>query len=203
MRQPPHIERDELEAFLRDIDLFTPTVSAALDLAISVHGRQQRYGGAPYLEEHVFPVTRDVIGYLVDRQFPDLETAAAAALLHDVVEDSTDVTEPQLSKQFGSRVAAWVVTLSKPAERNDGNPERETEEDYLAGIAVSPFPVRAIKVFDRLNNLAGLHLRSRRDQEHYLEETRARFLNLASGVDPELRARMEALVAAQEPEGAR
>ncbi|HJL70279.1 MAG TPA: HD domain-containing protein, partial [Anaerolineales bacterium] len=75
-------------------------VERAYAFAQRAHSGQTRASGAPYIEHSL--AVADILATL---GLP--ASALAAALLHDVVEDSaTSVTE--LKKQFGAEVAALV-----------------------------------------------------------------------------------------------
>src|ERR1700733_14040956 len=73
-------------------------VRRAFDVANRAHAGQTRLSGAPYVS-HSVPV-----GLIVAQLGLDA-TSAAAAVLHDVVED-TEVTLEQISEEFGPAVAA-------------------------------------------------------------------------------------------------
>ena len=89
-------------------------VNDALMLAITAHGNQRRkYTGAPYVVHpiHVSKIVETVV------HTPEM---VAAALLHDVVED-TNVTLKQIESQFGSVVAEYVHYCTNVSEKKDGN----------------------------------------------------------------------------------
>lgn len=88
----------------------------AVQLASRAHAGQTDKLGAPYIE-HPLAVA-ELLG-------PAPEYVRAAAVLHDVVED-TDVTLEAVRQQFGARVASLVDALTHRAW--------ETREDYLARI---------------------------------------------------------------------
>ena len=80
-------------------------VERAYAFAQRAHSGQTRASGAPYIEHSL--AVADILATL---GLP--ASALAAALLHDVVEDSaTSVTE--LKKQFGAEVAALVDGVTK------------------------------------------------------------------------------------------
>ena len=88
-------------------------VSEAIVFAVKAHdGMRRRKGDAPYV---LHPMEAAVIvGSMSDDQ-----NLIAAAVLHDVVED-TECTLEQLQKQFGTDVAMLVdgVTKLKKVEKN-------------------------------------------------------------------------------------
>ena len=86
-----------------------PLARDAYDLLLSKHaGQRQKVNGRPYIE-HPVAVASDVskAGF-----GPDL---VAAALLHDVVEDS-DTTVTELEDRFGDTVAGLVEVMTDTAE---------------------------------------------------------------------------------------
>ncbi|MGH7242448.1 MAG: HD domain-containing protein [Phycisphaerales bacterium] len=76
------------------------------------------------------------------------EEALAAALLHDLIEDTTTDYD-DLLERFGRTVADMVAALTK----NMSMPEAAREKDYDARIARSDWRVRLIKLADAYDNL--------------------------------------------------
>lgn len=150
-------------------------VHEAYRLAKDAHAGQTRHEGTPYI---VHPLRVALL--LAGR--PDLDADArilAAALLHDVVED-TGITVNELAIRFGDEVAGWVRALTKPPK--EARPQ-DWEERYYAALSTAPRPARLIKLADRLDNLAGLSLRPEAKQAAYHRETRAYLLPLAATTD--------------------
>jgi (p)ppGpp synthase/HD superfamily hydrolase len=82
-----------------------PRFVAALDWAIELHGTQRKKGSdVPYVA-HLLAVA----GLVLDDG--GTEKQAAAALLHDVLED-TDATAAEVRERFGRKVARIVVACS-------------------------------------------------------------------------------------------
>lgn len=97
----------------------------------------------PYIA-HPFRVTmtvRDIFGI-------DDPTALAAALLHDVIEDTT-ADYDDLEEQFGKEVADVVAALTKDMRM----PESEREGAYDEQLAKAPWQARAVKLADVYDNL--------------------------------------------------
>ena len=80
-------------------------IRAALDIAGQAHVAQTRASGEPYLT-HAIAVADIVAGMRLDHE------SIAAAILHDVVED-TDVTLEQITEQCGPSVAHLVDGVTK------------------------------------------------------------------------------------------
>src|SRR5215469_17351678 len=99
----------------------------AADFAAAHHGDQQRPTGAPYTEHLLEALEVLVRGAGVTD--PDI---LCAAVLHDVVEDTSGTLE-DISTVFGPRVAELVrwVTIPEPA---DGADRKAAKESYLKGL---------------------------------------------------------------------
>jgi len=85
----------------------------ALLFATAAHyaiGQTRKYSGEPYI---VHPVA---VAELV-MSVPHTPEMVAAALLHDVLED-TDVPYSVLEEEFGSTVAEYVQLLSDPPKES-------------------------------------------------------------------------------------
>src|SRR5580658_10499780 len=80
-------------------------VRRAFEVANRAHAGQTRLSGEPYVSHSV------AVGLIVAELGLDA-TSAAAAVLHDVVED-TEVTLEQLSEEFGPVVAEIVDGVTK------------------------------------------------------------------------------------------
>ena len=119
-------------------------VNDALMLAITAHGNQRRkYTGAPYVVHpiHVSKIVETVV------HTPEM---VAAALLHDVVED-TNVTLKQIESQFGSVVAEYVHYCTNVSEKKDGNRtfRKKMDADHFA---LGPAESQTIKIADLISN---------------------------------------------------
>ena len=179
----------ELVATLRRLDLFTPRVSAALELARTAHAGATRRD-APLLEQHIYPVTRDVATHLAQNQPAEAETGTIVALLHDIIEEADAVTPEMLAERFGQGVADAVALLTKPSKVGAAASDSRTDAAYAAAIADGPYVVKIVKVFDRINNLTTAYRRREPDRRRYLDETRRHYLPLAAQVDLGVATRM-------------
>jgi guanosine-3',5'-bis(diphosphate) 3'-pyrophosphohydrolase len=79
----------------------------------------------------------------------DDEVALAAALLHDVIEDTTGEYD-DLREAFGEQVADVVAALTKDMRL----PEREREAAYDSQLAAAPWQARLIKLADVYDNVS-------------------------------------------------
>ena len=106
----------------------TGIIQKAFDIAAEQHKGGVRKGGTiPYLS-HLLAVSALVIEHGGD------EVQAAAALLHDVLED-TDITELKLEESMGKEVTAIVNACSskKFGDKKEDDPWT-TKERYLAKL---------------------------------------------------------------------
>ncbi|MGZ6652009.1 MAG: HD domain-containing protein, partial [Solirubrobacteraceae bacterium] len=79
------------------------------------------------------------------------EEVVAAALLHDVVED-TEVTLDEVRQRFGARVAQLVECVTEDPEL----PTPERKRAYREGLRHSPDAARAICAADKVCNASDL-----------------------------------------------
>jgi (p)ppGpp synthase/HD superfamily hydrolase len=129
-------------AFVARSDL----VARAYERAASAHqGQRRKDDGSPYITH---PVA--VAGLLHDAGFDD--ELIAAALLHDVVED-TDMDSGDLSERFGERVAELVDALSEDEGIQD---YEERKREHREQVADAGSDAIAIYIADKLSNLRDL-----------------------------------------------
>lgn len=133
-----------------------PRFVAALDWAIELHGSQRKKGSdVPYVA-HLLAVA----GLVLDDG--GSEKQAAAALLHDVLED-TDTTPDEIRARFGKKVARIVVactdvpvggTHSKKRARRDASTWRARKERSIAKLVdpATPRGVLRVRAADALVN---------------------------------------------------
>ena len=135
-------------------------IERALRFSASAHRGQKRMSGEDFVS-HSIAVAMILINQLLD------STSIAAALLHDVVEDS-DVRGEDIAREFGPEVAGIVDGLTKIASLTFRSSAEEQVENYrklLMSIAKDA-RVIIIKLADRLHNMRTL--------EHLAPEKRAR-----------------------------
>ncbi len=200
MNGSPALSRQELIDILQDHGFLTDLTLAAFALAEDVHGDQRRSGGGPYLEEHVYPVTANVVRYLAGQRPEDAGLTVIVSLLHDAIEDSNTLIAQHIETEFGAVIALRVAVLTKPDKRRGVSPQSSEDEEalYVSGIANADEAVRVVKVFDRLNNLAAVHQREPSRRRAYLVETRSHYVSLARSVDEALAGQMIDLLNEQE-----
>jgi (p)ppGpp synthase/HD superfamily hydrolase len=124
-----------------------PLVRSALEQARADHAGQVRNGsgGMPYVEH---PVT--VAARLDEHGYP--AEVLAAALLHDVVEDSETSLE-ELREKFGDEVAGMVGALT---DDETIEPYRERKAEHRERVAAAEPGALAIYAADKLTNTVTL-----------------------------------------------
>ncbi|MEO8083320.1 MAG: bifunctional (p)ppGpp synthetase/guanosine-3',5'-bis(diphosphate) 3'-pyrophosphohydrolase [Ardenticatenales bacterium] len=162
----------------------------AYEVAAAAHASQRRKSGEPYII-HPVAVAQIVAEFGLD---PD---AIAAALLHDVVED-TAVGDAELRATFGDGVADLVRGVTKiseieardmsaalPREGKDKERDRElaTEAENLRRLllaSVDDLRVILIKMADRLHNMETLAALKPERQQRMARETLEIYAPLAN-----------------------
>jgi (p)ppGpp synthase/HD superfamily hydrolase len=123
-------------------------IARALAKATEAHAGQTRNGsgGLPYIEH-----PRMVAATLAARDYGD--ATLAAAILHDVVEDS-DTTVEELRAEFGDEIADLVAALS-----DDESIEsyRDRKDEHRRRVAEVDGDALAIYAADKLTNMTTLH----------------------------------------------
>ena len=147
-------------------------VREAYDFAQAAHKEKVRESGDPYFS-HCDAVAKTVSDWELD------EESVAAALLHDVVED-TGYSLRDIEKKFGKEVAFLVDSLTKL--KNIQYPERDPDVETLRKFIISfsrDLRVVIIKLADRLHNMQTLeHLPAER-QKKFAWETSEIYAPLA------------------------
>lgn len=129
---------------------WSPIVERALRIAATHHAPQSRKGSdIPYIT-HPFGVAM-----LLQRFGFDNDEILAAALLHDVVED-TEYTLDELASDFPPTVVETVASLSerKYDEQNIMRPWKDRKLEHIEQVKAASPTTRAIVLADKLHNLA-------------------------------------------------
>jgi (p)ppGpp synthase/HD superfamily hydrolase len=122
-------------------------VRDAYELLVNKHaGQRQKVNGHPYVEHPVL-VASDVGEAGFD---PEM---IAAALLHDIVEDS-DTTVAEVRERFGDRVANLVDAMTDEAV--DVEPYERRKEMHRERVLDAGGEAAAIFAADKLNNVRAL-----------------------------------------------
>ena len=160
-------------------------LSRAYRISAQAHQGQKRLSGDDFVSHSVAVAT-----ILAEQQMDT--TTIAAALLHDVVEDS-DVTLEVLRKDFGNEVADLVDGLTKISTLTFRSTAEEQAENYrkLLMSVARDARVIIIKLADRLHNMRTLDPLSAEKRTRIALETRELYAPLAhrfgmAGVKAEL-----------------
>ena len=139
-------------------------IERAFRLSSSAHRGQKRLSGEDFIS-HSVEVAKILVGQQLD------SVTVAAALLHDVAEDS-EVTLSEIREGFGDEVADIVDGLTKISNLTFRSAEEEQSENYrklLLSIARDA-RVIMVKLADRLHNMRTLeHLPEHRQRSIALE----------------------------------
>lgn len=140
---------DELIKMIDDSgkDFDKDMINRAYNLALSAHGEQKRQSGLPYI---LHPVS--VACILVELGM-DSESIAAA-LLHDVVED-TNIELEDIRKQFGVGIANLIDGVTKLGKIPFSSREEQQAENIRKMLIAMADDIRVIiiKLADRLHNM--------------------------------------------------
>lgn len=136
-------------------------VREALEVASAAHAGQVRNGsgGMPYIEHPI------AVADLLDRHGFE-EEVLAAALLHDVVEDS-ETTVAELHERFGEPVAGLVAALSDDESIDD---YRDRKREHRARVAAADSAALAIYGADKLTNVRTLRCSLEREGSSVADE---------------------------------
>ena len=117
-------------------------------LAAEAHEGQTRRSGDPYIY-HPIAVALILANMKMD------STVLAAAILHDVIED-TPVTKKQIVERFGDKVAEMVDGVSKISQISNENREHAEAKSFRKMLMAMAKDVRVmlIKLADRYHNMA-------------------------------------------------
>ncbi|MBO5955497.1 MAG: bifunctional (p)ppGpp synthetase/guanosine-3',5'-bis(diphosphate) 3'-pyrophosphohydrolase [Clostridia bacterium] len=148
-------------------------VSKAFNYAKEKHEGQLRVSGEPFFTH---PIA--VANILADMELDS--SSVAAALLHDVVED-TDVTDEDITREFGETIAllvAGVTKLGKIAYTSNEDQQIENLRKMFLAMA-RDVRVIVIKLADRLHNMRTLKSMPEHKQREKARETLEVFAPLA------------------------
>ena len=123
-------------------------IRKAFDVAVEAHSDQRRKSGEAYIFHPI------AVAKIVASQIGLGSTAIAAALLHDVVED-TDITISDIEKMFNPKIAKIVEGLTKiPKVKNDQEISLQAENFRKMLLTLNDdVRVILIKIADRLHNM--------------------------------------------------
>ncbi|MEW4370911.1 RelA/SpoT family protein [Paenibacillus kandeliae] len=159
------IERllEKASAYIKPKDL--ERVNEAYEFAEQAHHGQVRKSGEPYIL-HPLAVADIVVGMEMDT------ISIIAALLHDVVEDTT-VSLEEIRSRFGDTCAMLVDGLTKLERIKFRSKEEQQNENYRKMFIAMAQDIRVIviKLADRLHNMRTLKYQSEESQRRIAYET--------------------------------
>lgn len=147
-------------------------------------GQKRKYTDEPYI---VHPVA---VAELV-RSVPHTQAMLAAALLHDVVED-TPATLAEIEAAFGPEIGDLVDWLTDVSRPEDGNRATRKHLDLLH-TAKAPPAAKTIKLADLIDNARTIAVHDLGFWRRFRTEMKALLVVLEEG-DPALWRRAAALV---------
>lgn len=141
-------------------------IRKAFDVAVDAHKDQRRKSGEAYIF-HPIGVAK-----IVASEIGLGATGIAAALLHDVVED-TPITVEDIEKQFNPKIAQLVGGLTKIAQvKKDMNISMQAENFRKMLLTLNDdVRVILIKIADRLHNMQTMDSMPQYKQEKIASET--------------------------------
>ena len=138
---------------------------SAYQFSEAAHDGQFRRSGEPYIS-HPVAVANILVEWHLDSQ------ALTAALLHDVMEDTT-VTKREISERFGRMVAELVDGVSKLDKIEFESQEQAQAENFRKMFLAMSRDVRVIliKLADRLHNMRTLDVMQPKKRARIARET--------------------------------
>src|SRR5215213_7497255 len=168
--EAPERHQDLIDELIAEVAEYNPDVDRdllvrAFRFSSKAHADQQRRSGEEFIL-HPYAVARICAELQLD------DETIAAALLHDVVED-TGVTLEELADEFGEGVAQLVDGVTKLTRVHFQSREQAEAENYRKMIlAMAQDPgVILIKLADRLHNLRTIEYLGKQKQVQKARET--------------------------------
>ncbi len=153
--------------------IHTELIENAVNFAIKAHAGQKRKSGEDY-------VIHPILVASITSYFNKDEDVIAAAILHDIVED-TDYTIYYIKDKFGKNVANLVEGLTKiveirqssliPSHSNEKLTKSAMTFRKMLLVSISDIRVLVIKLCDRLHNMLTLDALPPHKQKRIAEET--------------------------------
>ncbi|HZY99410.1 MAG TPA: bifunctional (p)ppGpp synthetase/guanosine-3',5'-bis(diphosphate) 3'-pyrophosphohydrolase [Candidatus Baltobacteraceae bacterium] len=159
-----------IQELITRVQLYDPSVDGAwlmrvYELADAAHDGQRRASGESYIE-HPLSVAGILAELEMDRQ------TIAAALLHDVVEDTSIISE-QVAGEFGEEIAQLVEGVTKltriPYQSKEDAQVENLRKMFMA--MAKDIRVIIIKLADRLHNMRTLQSLPGSKQQAIARET--------------------------------
>lgn len=142
-------------------------IRRAFDVAVDAHKNQRRKSGEAYIFHPI------AVAKLVAQEIGLDATCIAAAMLHDVVEDSPDYSHEFIEKEFGKTVSRIVDGLTKISTLSKEADVSTQAENFRKMLLTLNDDVRVIiiKIADRLHNMQTMDSMRPDKQEKIASET--------------------------------
>ncbi|WP_426455127.1 RelA/SpoT family protein [Paenibacillus sp. S-38] len=162
---------EKASSYVKEQDL--KRIREAYEFADQAHFGQVRKSGEPYIL-HPLAVAEILVNMQMDT------TSIIAALLHDVVEDTT-VSLETVHEKFGATCAMIVDGLTKLEKIKFKSKEEHQNENYRKMFVAMAQDIRVIliKLADRLHNMRTLKHQSEEAQRRIADETLEIFCPIA------------------------
>src|SRR5438132_1446581 len=159
-----------VDELLAEVAAYNPSVdrdllTTAFSFAARAHEGQQRRSGEDFIH-HPYGVALILASLKLDEQ------TLAAALLHDVVED-TETPLDEVREEFGDEIAHLVDGVTKLTRVQFQSREQAEAENYRKMIVAMAQDVRVIliKLSDRLHNMRAIEYLGKQKQIQKAKET--------------------------------
>ena len=154
-------------------------IRSAFDVAVDAHKEQRRKSGEAYIFHPI------AVAKIVASEIGLDATSIAAALLHDVVED-TDYSLADLEQMFGETVARIVDGLTKISQMPyDGDVSLQAENFRKMLLTLNEdIRVIIIKIADRLHNMQTMDSMPEHKQVKIASETLYIYAPMAHRIGP-------------------
>lgn len=158
-----------INSLIRTLKKINPEINVELIkkaywFASFYHVHQKRESGEPYIQHPL-----EVAGILAEHGLD--ENAIAAALLHDILED-TNVTKETVAEDFGKEIANLVEGVTKITRLKASSREDYNAENIRKVIIASTKDIRVIiiKLADKLHNMRTISSLALERQKRIAEE---------------------------------
>ena len=178
------------------MELFSDLINRAAEFAAVAHSQQVRKSPEARIPYYQHPL---MVGLILQRAGCD-DHVVAAGILHDVLED-TATTAEEITRQFGTRIADIVVSVS---ERDKLLPWEVRKQRLLEGLRHAGPDARAVAAADKIHNIRSILLslqrgvdiwsRFRRGREVQIDRFRRLLEVLRAGWDHPLVMELERAV---------
>src|SRR5919109_2941027 len=167
---PAERHREELEQLLDEVAEYNPEVDRdllerAFSFGARAHEGQQRRSGEDFIL-HPLGVARILAELRRD------DATLAAALVHDVVEDTASSIE-EVRTEFGDEIARLVEGVTKLTRIHFASREQAQAENYrkMVMAMAEDYRVILIKLADRLHNMRTIEYLGKQKQLQKARET--------------------------------